>query len=292
MPAIQSITDNDLYKFTMQKAVLDRFPGIKVKYKFTNRGEQKFTTDFLAQLNAQIEHMSQLRLTTEESVFLSKTCSFLGDQYIKWLSSYQYDPSEVSTKVVNGQLELEIAGTWERTILWEVPLMAAISECYFSDYQKPKDFNSTYAANVTKKGDVLVRSGVRFSDFGTRRRRSSDLQDTVVTNLIPHEPFFVGTSNVHFAKKHNVKPIGTMAHEWIMGVSALESLRHANRYAMHHWSQAFNGDLGTALTDTFGQFAFWQDFDGYYARLFDSVRHDSGDPIIFGDNAIAHHCRS
>jgi nicotinate phosphoribosyltransferase len=291
MPVILSLTDNDLYKFTMQKAVLDRFPGVKVTYRFTNRGEHKFTTDFLAQLNAQIGLVSQLRLTTEESRFLLKTCPFLGDQYINWLSSYQFDPGEVSTKIVNDQLELEISGLWERTILWEVPLMAAISECYFADEDSErKNLRFDYEPATYRKGDTLSRVGVKFSDFGTRRRRSHSIQHLVVNALKQSgKEHFVGTSNVHFARLHEVRPIGTMAHEWIMGVSALESLRHANRFAMYHWSQAFKGDLGTALTDTFGQFAFWGDFDGYYARLFDSVRHDSGDPINFGDNTIAHY---
>jgi nicotinate phosphoribosyltransferase len=137
-------------------------------------------------------------------------------------------------------------------------------------------------------------SGTKFADFGTRRRRSYEVHDLVIAGLKSAKDAFgnnglVGTSNVHFAMKHGLRPIGTMAHEWIMGVSALESLRHANRYAMRNWAKVYGGSLGIALPDTFGSNAFFEDFDGHLARLFDGVRHDSGDPAVFAEKAIAHY---
>jgi nicotinate phosphoribosyltransferase len=286
---IMSILDNDLYKFTMQKAVLDCFPGVEVEYQFFNRNPAHiFTDEFHDKLWAKLKEMEELRLKDEEYAFLQEKVSFLGEPYLKWLKDYRYDPSCIKTKIVDGKLDLRFKGTWEQRILWEVPLMALISECFFP-ILPPRQFLD-YEQRTIEKGYVLSLNDVNFTDFGTRRRRTFSLQDMVVTLFSRHCGHkFKGTSNVYLAMKHKVKPLGTMAHEWIMGISALEGLRHANRYAMKHWSNSYKGNLGTALPDTFGTEAFFEDFDSYYARLFDSIRHDSGDPYVFGDRCIKHY---
>jgi nicotinate phosphoribosyltransferase len=76
-----------------------------------------------------------------------------------------------------------------------------------------------------------------------------------------------------------------------MGVSGKDGLRRANRCALERWSDTYDGNLGIALTDTFGSAAFFEDFDGKLARLYDGVRHDSGDPFEFGDKVIDHYVR-
>lgn len=288
-PLITSILDTDAYKLSMQRAVLQCFPKVPVKYKFINRRGTPFTHNFGPMLQEQINHMADLRLTEDERSFLAVACPFLGIEHLSYLKDYRYDPSEVSIKWdESGRLEVEVAGLWERTILWEVPLMALISELYFmfcdTNWTAEKQ---DHKANI--KGQNL--RNLTYADFGTRRRRSYASQANVVNVLKNHYDTlgFIGTSNVHLAHKFCAKPIGTMAHEWIMGVSAMEGLRHANRYSMKHWSDVYRGNLGIMLTDTFRTNAFFEDFDGYYARLFDGVRHDSGDPIKFGDRVIDHY---
>lgn len=285
---IRSILDNDLYKFTMGKAVLAYRQNVPVRYVFSNRRpEGKFNERFASAFQRELENLKRLSLTNEEAEWLYKKLPFLGSQYIEWLMNYRFDPSEVTATVKDGELELEINGPWERTIYWEVPLMALISELFFEHCDMDWTSNG-YEKRTQEKAEALL--GIPYADFGTRRRRSFDIQDLAVRTFVEHGgDNFVGTSNVYLAHKHDLKAIGTMAHEWIMGISALEGLRHANRHALKIWSKVFNGDLGVALTDTFGTQAFWEDFDPYLSRLFDGVRHDSGDPMEFAESTIKHY---
>ena len=303
LTVINSLLDTDLYKLTMQKAILGYKQGVPVRYVFNNRRpEGKFNDKFMTALREELEHMEALYLKPAEADFLRVACPFLGEDYISYLYNYSFNPSEVKAELVGGDLSLSIEGPWERTILWEVPLMALISELYFLLCDTGWTFDrDLQTERVTDKARLLANAvgegmggptgGVHpanFADFGTRRRRDFRTQDLVVETLKGWANF-VGTSNVHLAKIHGVKPLGTMAHEWIMGISALEGLKHANRYAMKVWADVYKGSLGTALPDTFGTAAFWEDFDGFYARLFDGVRHDSGDPVRFGYATIAHY---
>lgn len=280
---IQSILDNDLYKFTMQKAVLSYRRNIPVVYNFTDRSPKgKFNQEFAERFAHELNEMRNLCLSYSQYEWLKKTLPFLGEDYLQYLKNYRYDPNEVKWSVHNGNLNLTIEGTWERAILWEVPLMALISELYFQTCDANWS-DKTQVEYIRRKGKLIRCTA--FSDFGTRRRRSFKTQEMVVEELSKFENF-LGTSNVHLAERFKVKPIGTMAHEWIMGISALESLRHANRFALKIWSDIFQGNLGIALTDTFGTDIFFEDFDPYLAHLYDGVRHDSGDPLTFAQTTI------
>ena len=290
MPILKSILDTDLYKLTMQKAVLAYRQNVPVKYGFNDRRKEgRFNQAFLDAFYQELASMACLALTEDEANWLETSIPFLGRPYVEYLRNYRYKPEEVQASIVDGNLQLEIDGPWERTIMWEVPLMAVISELYFTHCDTDWTFDRELQhAQLLQKADILKSCGT-IADFGTRRRRNYETQDLVVGTLKSACKNFVGTSNVHLAHKYNVKPIGTMAHEWIMGISALESLRHANRYALRIWSKVFEGRLGIALPDTFGTDAFFEDFDGYLARLFDGVRHDSGEPLVFAEKVIAHY---
>ena len=287
---IKSILDTDLYKFTMQKAVLAHKQNTIVEYVFNNRRpEGKFNHKFMDEFMDEINQMVCLSLSDEEAFWMENEIPYLGHSYVEYLRNYRFNPQkELKASLINGDLDLRIKGTWERTILWEVPLMALISELYFKHCEPDWSITDEQHAQIVCKSQTLKHCD-SFADFGTRRRRSFEIQDLVVSSFKKLSPNFTGTSNVYLAKKHGVKPIGTMAHEWIMGISALESLSHANRHALKIWSKVFEGRLGIALTDTFGTDVFFEDFDGYLARLFDGVRHDSGDPYVFAEKVIAHY---
>lgn len=281
---INSVLDNDLYKFTMQQAVLKYKQDVPVQYGFINRRpEGRFTREFEDALGMELYAMGGLRTTSEEVRFLRDNCPYLGEEYLQFLKNFIFNPMDVSFSVRGGDLNLQIKGTWENTILWEVPLMAMISELYFTYCDKDWDHESSKTIDkATQKGIDLRKCN--YAEFGTRRRRSYRTQDWV-NQFMGNK----GTSNVHFAMKYGKKPIGTMAHEWIMGISALEGLRHANRYALQIWNEVYKGNLGIALTDTFGTDAFFGDFDGVLARLFDGLRWDSGPWDEFARKAVNHY---
>lgn len=282
----RSFLDNDLYKFTMQQAMLDHFEYIQGEGAFTDRGNTQHSQQFIALLQNKIEAMADVRLTDQEALWLQRRCPYLSHHYISYLKDYRYDPDQVKFYLNrSGRLVLNTKGLWSSFTMWEIPLLYLISETYY----ELEDTNWTPACQSGIALDKISRlSGVTFADFGTRRRRNYGTQDTFVRNAVDM-PGFSGTSNVHLAHKYDCRPIGTMAHEWIMGVSAIDGLQRANYYAFHRWAQTYKGDLGIALPDTFGMNAFYNDFDSELARLFDGVRWDSGDWRIFGDRLIAHY---
>ena len=297
---IKSILDNDLYKFTMQMAVLELFPKAEAEYRFTNRGSQRFSEEFVENLKRIInEEISGLRLTEDEYYWLGEHCPFLKPMYLEYLKNYRFKPEEVEVCLTREKgLDMRIKGSWHSTILWEIVLMAVVSELYFTTIEKDWYGNSenrdtetvlaAYGEKILEMGKVLEENGCFFAEFGTRRRRSFELHDRVMKTLMQINTL-TGTSNVYFAKRYGVKPIGTVGHEWIMGTSALVGLRYANRFAFENWVEVYNGDLGIALTDTFGSEAFFKDMDLKLSKIYDGFRHDSGDPFAFVDRVIEHY---
>jgi nicotinate phosphoribosyltransferase len=298
---IKSILDNDLYKFTMQLAVLELFPRAEAEYRFTNRGFQRFSTEFVEELERVIdEDISKLALTEEEYNWLSEHCPYLKPMYLEYLKNFRFKPGEVKVCLTEEKdLDIRIKGPWHSTILWEIVLMAAVSELYFKIIEKEWKRNSqngctsesvlaAYESKILEMGKTLEENNCLFSEFGTRRRRSFELHDSVMKTLTGIKTL-MGTSNVYFAKKYGLKPIGTVGHEWIMGTSALIGLRYANRFAFENWVEVYNGDLGIALTDTFGSKAFFKDMDLKLSKIYDGFRHDSGNPYDFVDTVIEHY---
>jgi len=284
----------------MGQAVAQKFPHAEAKYRFINRGRTKFSKQEANELIAEIERMRGLQLTNEEYWWLKKTCLYLTPVYIDLLGGYRYNPDEIKVDYNDGDLEIEIAGPWYRTIYWEVPLMALISEIYNRDSKQPSRTDievaeekarklSEYAAQKIFDGNF---NGFGFADFGTRRRFSLQHHNDIVEALaLNGEHCFVGTSNVHLAMEHNLRPIGTQAHEWFMFHGAKYGYREANRLSLKNWVDVYHGNLGIALTDTFGTNDFFRAFGSKYSKLFDGVRHDSGDPIEFGEKVVNHYIR-
>ncbi len=286
---LHSILDNDFYKFTMQNAVIQLFPDSVVKYKLINRGQHSFPEGFAEALKKQVQQMSQLYLTKEEKQFLKNTCPYISLPYLDFLEGFRYDPTEVKIAQTGNDLEVSVEGLWYRTILWEVPLLALISELYYKMKALKRDTDETVMQKTIEKVSKLNELGVNYAEFGTRRRHSYNVHNIVMDILTQKESPFIGSSNVHFAMQYNVKPIGTHAHEWFMFHAAEYGFKMANQFALEHWTKVYRGDLGVALSDTFTTDVFFRQFDKKFTKLFDGVRHDSGDPIQFAKKTIAHY---
>lgn len=292
-PIIKSLLDTDFYKITMGQFVLNNFSDIDVKYRFINRGKTIFPKDFASHLQDQIQKMASLSASGNTIAFLEQRYGHFFDRtYLAWLKEYRFNPEEVSIRQVGKNLEIEILGPWFRTIYWEVPLMAIISELFFSLLAKEPDEH--WVEIASEKGRILKEAGIRWADFGTRRRYSGKVQEEVLKACLPYvqtadEGGLVGTSNVELAYQLGLGPTGTMAHELTMVLGAVYGYPSANELAMNKWMDEFDGYLGIALPDTYTTDVFLRDFGYKLAKQFDGLRHDSGDPFEFTDKVIAHY---
>ena len=290
---IKSMLDTDLYKLTMQMAVVKKFPRAQAQFEFINRGKTKFPSGFGEALRKEVKLMEELAMTKDERAFLERKCYFLDPTYLDFLYGYRYDSSEVGIIQKGEDLEIVVEGYWYRTIMWEVPLMALISELYFKMVGEHPWGVVAREQNNAKKMTTFRMNGIHYADMGTRRRFSYEVHREVVTQMaggtMARNSNFVGTSNVHLAHILDITPIGTQAHERFMFHAAKYGYKMANKLAMEHWSDVFRGDLGIALSDTLTTEVFFQAFDTKFAKLYDGVRHDSGDPIEFAKKVIEHY---
>lgn len=290
MSVITSILDNDFYKFTMQYAVVKLFPKAKAKYAFINRGKHTYPDGFAKRLREEVNAMGGLQLSNAEKSFFAIRCPYIDPTYFDFLQGYRYDPAEVYIQQSDGDLLVEIEGFWYRTILWEVPIMSIICQLYYEMTGQDRIPNTDVQRIVEEKMSRYDKLDITIADFGTRRRHSYEVQDLVIKTLQGHPSrTFIGTSNVHFAMKYEITPIGTHAHEWFMFHAAKYGYKMANLLGLEHWSDVYRGDLGIALSDTYTTKAFFQQFDKKLSKLFDGVRHDSGDPIAFAEMTIKHY---
>jgi len=265
-------------------AIQRLYPRSYVKYAFTNRGKTAFPEGFAAKMKEEVDAMAELKLSNQEKRFIERKCYFFDPVFIDFLEGYRYDPSEVKIEQNGGDLSVTIEGYWYRTVLWEVPLLAIISELY---YQMAGSVPAEVEEKAKEKAKALKDIEADYSEFGTRRRFSFDVQDKVIGALKANSgEYFKGTSNVYFAMKYNTTPIGTMPHEWFMFHGAVFGYRSANIRGLEAWVDVYDGSLGIALTDTYTTDAFFNSFSLQPATLFDGVRQDSGDPLEFSDKAL------
>jgi len=276
----------------MQQCVVKFFPRAQARYQFINRGKHAFPEGFAAALQASVDAMAGLKLTKEEKQYFATTCPYLDPVYMDFLQGYCYDPEEVTITHVGDNVSVQVEGLWYRTILWEVPLLCLISENYYRLRGEERANDGEVKRITQEKMQRYNELGVTVAEFGTRRRHSFDVHRLVVEALKENAgKGFVGTSNVYLAMLNQTKPIGTHAHEWFMFHAAKYGFKMANAMALEHWVDVFRGDLGIALSDTYTTDEFFEHFDKKFAKLFDGVRHDSGDPLEFADKTIQHYQR-
>jgi len=288
---ITSLLDTDLYKISMMQCVFHQYPDTTVRYEFKCRNDDVELGFLRKEIQKQALAMDGMRFTKGECDYL-RTLPFLTDDYVDWLENdFALDSNNVNVDEEDGHLYITIGGYWAETILWEVPLLAIVNELYFAT--RIDDFKAIRYGRLKLYDKIqLMRKRPRMliAEFGTRRRFSKDWQREVVHTLANDAPNLIGTSNVLLAKELGLKPIGTMAHEYISAhLSLVDNIETAQKRALHVWLQEYGTDLGIALTDTFTSDAFFRDFGVVLAREFSGLRHDSGDPIKFGEKAIAHY---
>jgi nicotinate phosphoribosyltransferase len=288
MIELSSFLDNDFYKFTMQQCVVKLFPKAKARYAFINRGKHSFPEGFASALRSSVDAMANLKLSRVEKHWLAATCPYLDPVYLDFLQGYCYDPAEVTIRQEGASLSVTVEGYWYRTILWEVPLLCLISENFYALNGQKRVPDREVVERTTDKVRKLNETGVTIAEFGTRRRHSFDVHKMVVEVLKREGQHFAGSSNMLLAMQNETKPIGTHAHEWFMFHAAQYGFKMANSMALENWVQVFRGDLGIALSDTFTTEEFFRIYDKKFAKLFDGVRHDSGDPLLFADKTIEH----
>jgi len=299
MSGIKSFLDTDLYKFTQMYAVLTNKPlaNLKVRYNFFNRNDTKFPEGFDLELKRRVQDMSNLKMTKDEKEFFIRKCGhYLPNWFFDILEGYKFDPNEVFIYMENSNLKIKIEGYWWRTILWEVPLMALISELYFEMTNKEYDFSNSTNRNTRldknkSKANLMLLNNLKVSDFGTRRRYSYDNHKEVLKDLLDYgRGSIVGTSNVHLAHLFNININGTCAHELFMVHAAIYGYNMANKMTMDTWINTYNtSQLGTILPDTFTTDIFLKSFDNHYASIFGSIRQDSGCPFEFTDKLVNHY---
>jgi nicotinate phosphoribosyltransferase len=301
MVIIQSLLDTDLYKFTMGQVVFHKFPDAMVEYTFKCRNEDVDLSPYANEIIREIDSLCELRFQDDEIEYLRKL-GWFKPSYLEFLKLLKLDSKCVEITSYPGNFGLKIVGPWLSTIYFEVPILAIINEVYFrhkagitkeNECQlDAKDWRNDGLKNLRRKIELVnEKNFIKFSDFGTRRRFSRDWQDFVIGELKSNLLLccFTGTSNVYFAKKYNITPIGTMAHEFIQACQAFVRIRDSQKFAFQTWAEEYRGDLGIALSDTLGMDAFLNDFDKYFAKLFDGARHDSGDPFVWCDKLIEHY---
>lgn len=283
---IKSLLDNDLYKFTTSYAYMKMFPHAMGTFTFVDRNKEVYTQEFLEALKLEIYSMSdRVYLCNEAFDWAVQNIPFVPRHYWEWLRGFRYNPDELNLYLdKEGHLHIEATGPLYRITLWEVPLLAMVSELTLKN---TKVVQKKDVIEALKEKVVLSNlNALPFSEFGTRRRFSSNVQDWVCEYLSEYSTYCTGTSNCHFAMKYGMKPMGTHPHEWFMFHGAQFGYKNANYMALENWVKVYDGDLGIALSDTYTSKVFLQNFSLKQAKLFDGVRQDSGDPFKFATSVI------
>ncbi len=292
-PVLHTLLDTDAYKLHMQQAVFHRYHDVQVAAEFRCRGDDLLGI-YADAIREQVDAMQHLRLRDEEFQWLSGL-PFFKEDYLQWLRNFRYDPAQVQISNDNGKLNIRLEGPWREVIMWEVPLLAVISELVHH-FRSPEvsvdqalDTLEHKLVDFAQLTDSLDMSRFRLMDFGTRRRFSREVQQAIVERL-QQEPWFVGTSNYDLARRLNLTPMGTQAHEWFQAHQQISpELATSQRAALAAWLEEYPDQLGIALTDCITMDAFLRDFGPEFATAYQGLRHDSGDPQEWGEKAIAHY---
>jgi nicotinate phosphoribosyltransferase len=299
-PVITSLLDTDLYKFTMWQAMLHRHPQTQAEYTFVCRNVPAYPlAELLPDIERELDALCSLHFRPDELAYL-RGLRFVRSDFVDFLRIFHFQRDFIVARAAADGLGLEIVtnGPQVHVMAFEIFVLAIVNELYFRRFDAEValvEGRRRLAAKIERlrafEREPKRATPFEFFDFGVRRRFSAAWHREVLVTLkreVPH--FFKGASNVLYARDLGLVPIGTMAHEYLQTFQTLDvRLRDFQRAALEAWVQEYRGDLGVALTDVVGMDAFLADFDLYFAKLFDGLRHDSGDPFVWGEKALAHY---
>ena len=288
---IRSILENDLYKFSMSYYYQLNYPNASGTFAFHDRNNTEYTEDFVNLLKNELKNLDKLFLQKCEYDWCVANISYIPRYFWEWLQGFRFNSSDVKVWLDDEKhLHIEVTDLMYRVTFYEIPILAIVSELYHKyigdGYNTYPDIMEVMMDGLIEKTKIAENHNLFFADFGLRRRFNAFAEDAVVNFMTKHCKTFVGTSNVYLAKCLNIKPIGTMAHECFMFQAAVHSPKEANYEVMENWVKAYDGALGTVLTDTYTVDVFLRNFSMKLAKLYDGVRHDSGCPFKFGDKII------
>ena len=290
---IDSLLDTDLYKFTMMQCVLHQFPAAQAEYKFKCRNPGTDLQAVIGPINEEIDHLCALHFRKNELDYL-RSLRFMKSDFIDFLELFHLKRSSIVVKKAEGSdtdIEIRIRGPWLHTIMFEIPVLAIVNECYYRKFYPNQDLAEGRRRLKAKIESIKDIQDIGISEYGTRRRFSKAWQEEVIKTMqATMGKQFTGTSNVYYAMQLGLTPLGTMAHEYLQACQALgPRLRDSQKYAFEMWAKEYRGDLGIALSDVYSMKPFLLDFDMYFCKLFDGARHDSGDPFEWGEHLIEHY---
>ena len=285
---ILSILDTDLYKFSTSNAYFQLYPLAEGTFKFNDRAKEVYDEAFLEALKDEIRALGSLALTEEEFEYVTGRIKYIPRNYWEWLTGFRFNPDLVEVRLDDeGHLQMEVTDYLYKVTLYEVPLLAIVAELRNRVRGVQADVKTTLDI-LDAKLEMANANALQFSEFGTRRRFSSELHDKIVAELKDKCPkYCAGTSNVYFARKYGMTPIGTFPHEWVMFHSGVFGYKRANYLSLEDWIKVYDGALGTALIDTFTTRSFLRTLTMKQAKLLDGFRQDSGDEKEVGDAIIA-----
>ncbi|MBI6882604.1 nicotinate phosphoribosyltransferase [Pseudomonas putida] len=294
-PIVRSTTDTDMYKMAMGQAILHSYPSADTEWALRVRSNEDLSP-YIHEIRENIEALNDLR-ATQDTLRHLRTIPYLKADYVDYLEDFTLKPRFVKVGSKDGQLEIRARGPWVGVSPFEIPILAIVSEVrnrhVYPDLSLEQVRESLYRKFDWLKANASAEELAAFkvADFGTRRRISFKAQEEVVRTMMRDFPGeFVGTSNVHLAREFGTRAVGTQAHEWFQAHQQLgPRLIDSQKAALDAWIKEYQGDAGLSLADTINQDAFLRDYTLLYAKLFDGCRHDSGDPLLWGDRMIAHY---
>lgn len=303
-PIVRSLLENDLYKFTMWQALMHSHPGAQTEYEFKCRNTPEYPLSRLKEdVDRELDHLCTLSFAEDELHYL-RSLRYMKSDFIDFLTIFRFQRKFITVSILGDELKVVATGPQVHIMGFEIFVLYIVNELYFRRFDQEKALAEgrkllwdkvcdLKAFNFNPDFQPRKKHPFEFFDFGLRRRFSAAWQEEVIETLVNEVPrFFKGTSNVYLAKEYGILPIGTLSHEYLQSYQSFDGrLRDFQKAALEDWVQEYRGDLGIALTDVVGMDAFLADFDLYFAKLFDGLRHDSGDPFVWGEKAIAHYAK-
>lgn len=292
-PIVTSLLDTDLYKFNMNQVIFHKHTNLNGVYHFKCRNEGiVFTKEMLDEINEQIDYLCKLTFKEDELNYL-RSIRFIKNDYVEFLRLWHPIRDYVTTSLDNGNLKIVVSGPLFSAMQFEIYLLEIVNEVYFRFQYDYNELLASAKERLAKKIEAFNTGKYTFkwAEFGCRRRLSKEFEGYALKELKDKTKNMVGTSNVYYAYKYNLTPIGTYAHEYVQMFQGIDSipLAYTNYYAMKDWYTEYEGDNGTALTDTVTTDLFLKDFNRSMVNNYSGVRHDSGDPYVWGEKILAHY---